>query len=638
MNSRLPPPPPPIGRAMLADTSGSVAVIWAVAALVITGMIGAGVDLVRAESQRTMLQGAVDAAVLAAERGAASLPLAQRRQMAERAFKANLKPGLNLTNLQFSMTETADGGSRVTASLPMELGLSRVFGSSYWTIGVESEADAGELVPVEVALVLDNTGSMRNDIGALRDAADDLSELLFDTGGDLKMAVVPFVAAVNVGNGATQRSWMDVNGDNPYHAVLMENRWVAEKNNQECSPPPPSPPDPSPPAPPPPNVNPPPNNPPPPKNPPPPNPPPRDGGDRTSVERNLPGWIAPSFHHFASAASQDLRALVGDAVAHASSATPYNLVGASVCWRANPPKINHFRLFDLIPNASWKGCVETRPPPYDVTDAGPSASNERTLFVPYFWMDDSDDESNPYNNYLTDVQHSEAGGATFRHDGWGKTYSVLKYDNAPANIDDTPPVTLGPNQSCPTPVQPLTDNENRVRNAISDMRHWEGGGTNNMEGLMWGWRVLSPGSPFTEGGAYADRKKIIVLMSDGLNDVANNPNDALLSDYNAMNYRRYWDKANEWQELPSDIRLPVGSREDFQNYLDSRFATACANAKAAGVEIYTVLFRETDTRTVNLFTNCATRSNMAYFASSQSALKEAFGEIADSISKLRITK
>ncbi|MFZ4604526.1 MAG: hypothetical protein ACOYM8_18980 [Caulobacterales bacterium] len=353
------------------------------------------------------------------------------------------------------------------------------------------------------------------------------------------------------------------------------------------------------------------------------------------MERNLPGWIAPAFHHFASAASQELRALAGDAVAHASSATPYQLVPDG-CSRLNPPKINHFRLFDLIPNTSWKGCVETRPPPYDVTDAGPSLSNERTLFVPYFWMDDQDGYA--YNDYLTDVLHSESGGATFRLDGWGETYSVLKYNNAPGNIDETAPVTRGPNQSCPTPVQPLTANESLVRNAIADMRHWEGGGTNNMEGLMWGWRVLSPGSPFTEGSAYADRRKIIVLMSDGLNDVANNPNDAIMSDYNAMNYRRVWMEGGAWGAVPNDIRLPIHSRADFQDYIDSRFAAACSNVKAAGVEIYTVLFRETDTRTVNLFTNCATRSNMAYFASSQAALREAFGEIADSISKLRITK
>src|SRR5690606_26047171 len=40
-------------------------------------------------------------------------------------------------------------------------------------------------------------------------------------------------------------------------------------------------------------------------------------------------------------------------------------------------------------------------------------------------------------------------------------------------------------------------------------------------GLAWGWNLLSPGAPFTEGAAYdpANRKprKALVLMTDGAN-------------------------------------------------------------------------------------------------------------------------
>jgi hypothetical protein len=53
------------------------------------------------------------------------------------------------------------------------------------------------------------------------------------------------------------------------------------------------------------------------------------------------------------------------------------------------------------------------------------------------------------------------------------------------------------------------------------MRHWSGGGTNQAEGLAWGWRVLSPSAPFTEGRPYNDPsdpvRKVIVLMTDGEN-------------------------------------------------------------------------------------------------------------------------
>ena len=45
------------------------------------------------------------------------------------------------------------------------------------------------------------------------------------------------------------------------------------------------------------------------------------------------------------------------------------------------------------------------------------------------------------------------------------------------------------------------------------------GGTNIMEGVMWGWRVLSPEPPFTEGKAYDDPEndKFLIVMTDGEN-------------------------------------------------------------------------------------------------------------------------
>ena len=45
------------------------------------------------------------------------------------------------------------------------------------------------------------------------------------------------------------------------------------------------------------------------------------------------------------------------------------------------------------------------------------------------------------------------------------------------------------------------------------------GGTNMLEGVMWGWRVLSPEAPFTEGKAYddPDNDKFLIVMTDGEN-------------------------------------------------------------------------------------------------------------------------
>ena len=91
---------------------------------------------------------------------------------------------------------------------------------------------------------------------------------------------------------------------------------------------------------------------------------------------------------------------------------------------------------------------------------------------------------------------------------------------------------------------PLTTNETRCIQAnIAAMQHWSGGGTNQAEGLAWGWRVLSPTAPFTEGvafnGARDNVRKVIVLMSDGEN--TNVGNDAVMeSDFSAYNYLGFW--------------------------------------------------------------------------------------------------
>ena len=82
-----------------------------------------------------------------------------------------------------------------------------------------------------------------------------------------------------------------------------------------------------------------------------------------------------------------------------------------------------------------------------------------------------------------------------------------------------------------------------LQSAVSAMRHWNGGGTNQAEGLAWGWRVLSPGEPFTQGRAYNNARdnvrKVIVLMSDGENATVGT-DAVMVNDYSAYNYVGFW--------------------------------------------------------------------------------------------------
>ncbi len=85
-------------------------------------------------------------------------------------------------------------------------------------------------------------------------------------------------------------------------------------------------------------------------------------------------------------------------------------------------------------------------------------------------------------------------------------------------------MALGPNFGCSTqPLQRLTRDSSVLTGIIDNMV--AGGSTNIHEGLMWGWRTISPKSVFADGAAYNNQavSKIIVLMTDGANTWTDNP-------------------------------------------------------------------------------------------------------------------
>ena len=72
--------------------------------------------------------------------------------------------------------------------------------------------------------------------------------------------------------------------------------------------------------------------------------------------------------------------------------------------------------------------------------------------------------------------------------------------------------------------------------------------------------------------------------------------------------------------------------------MDSRLATTCTNAKADGVQVYTIAFQISDQNTVNMMRNCASKAAMAFDARSNSDLVDAFKRIADEITRLRLNR
>ncbi|HEX8900481.1 VWA domain-containing protein [Vitreimonas sp.] len=583
-------------RAFSGDRRGNVAMLWAIMGAVLVGLVGLTVDFTRAQALRVQMQNAADGAALVAERSS-NLTLPQREEAALAFFLAEMD-GPVTSELEFGVVELADGGHRVNARLPMPVSLAALIRNEDWYIRVASEAQASASPPIEVALVLDNTGSMSADMQTLRDAAEDLADFLLRIDGDtVSVSLVPFVAQVNIGNGATQLGWMDTDGLNPHHGEFMEDRYLVRRSTYN--------------------------------------------GACTNASR-FPTTVA-------NAPTQ-------------SDGSAYQIrwvQSGSWCYAYNPSQINVFDIYRNLPASvgGWMGCVEARPPPHDILDTPPDSATPATLFVPYFAADEGGNDTDS-NNWLTEASNTSGvlalgntSSGTIEWQSTARTTALFKYtSNATVSLASSSPNQRGPQRGCPTPIVPLTTDRDTVVNAIRAMRHWNGGGTNQAEGLAWGWRVLSPTAPFTEGRPYNDPndpvRKVIVMMTDGENTSLNNNNDAFQSDYSSYGFRRVWtDYQDDTTPSAGQPGIPavwrrtgITGSSSMVAHINDREEALCEAIKATGIVIYTIQFRDSSADNEERLMNCATSPDHFYQAANAQELQSAFDAIGSGIGDLRITR
>ena len=186
------------------DRRGNVAMMWALMGTVLIGMIGLTVDFTRAQMIRSQLQNAADGAVLAAARAPGNVTMADRTALANSYFQA--EAGSLATGATLSLSPAGNNGYRVDVSAPMEIGLARLINNTPWNVAVRSEAERGG-VNLEVALVLDTTGSMSGQrITDLRNSAGDLVDIVVS---DVQTPFYSKVALVTWGMGVNAGSYAD---------------------------------------------------------------------------------------------------------------------------------------------------------------------------------------------------------------------------------------------------------------------------------------------------------------------------------------------------------------------------------------------------------------------------------------------
>ena len=629
-------------RRFLRDRRGNYAITTAFASLPLLGAVALAVDYAEATRQKQAMLHALDTTCVATARafldGATE---AESKAYAQKFFTGNLGPAVQYpTTLVTTVPTAAIPRDSVLCQSTMAFKpffrpafLNLLTGSpNSGTLEFTESSTVKVQNTVEVALVLDNSGSMGPPTSTRIDILKPAAKALVDTLAarallmkkvekPVQFALVPFAASVNVGKGNAGAAWMDTTGVSPVHyenfdytVNLGTNKDIKFKNG--------------------------------------------------FVRKVGTGWPL---------AEQE------------SIFTRFELF-------KELKRNKNTSGTQTEASAVWEGCVEARPYPYNATDETAVATNPASMFVPMFAPDEhspaktSKTSSTTYtslNNWWIDVE-----GYTIDTNNDGKAdytdYSKVKaaqrnikkyFSAAPMGSSSVSGQNVGPNTNCTsTPIMELTDvstaaGASSVKARIDAMTPL--GGTDVPEGMAWGWRTLSSKAPFTGGRSEIENgnDKVVIVLTDGANtyyspeylrsgtDYTDNRYDPVgnESDYSAYGY--VGQKYNA-TTLP---RLYMGMATGFNtasylmtNYstaLNKHFSTLCANAKASNIIVMTVALdlnaaNAEEKKQIDALTDCASPSKFKknadgtpkklFWNSKSSTLTDDFKAIGDELSNLRI--
>lgn len=309
---------------------------------------------------------------------------------------------------------------------------------------------------------------------------------------------------------------------------------------------------------------------------------------------------------------------------------------------------------------TWNGCVETRMRgtagagnDFNVNDAAPTIFTPATLFPAYFapdtpsfrnltsyptafrgknWYGTYIPEDTTTPNEITGVSAANAAKTADADILLHRQENTAKYTNRNIGAETT---GAGPWTGCAkTPIVPMTYKRANIEAGITAMT--ANGPTLIAEGLMWGWRAISPTEPFTKVEASASFPadtistyghprwlKIMVLMTDGDNDLSPG-----VDTLNGTVYSAY----GRGTETLATNRFGSTASGNKETELDNFMATACSKIKAEGIELYVTSFGSgVSTATRTRLQNCATDLDNYKHASSSADLSAFFNHIGQDV-------
>jgi Flp pilus assembly protein TadG len=541
-------------RRLISRREGNIAIMFGLALLPMFVAVGMAVDISRAYSVRTRLNSALDDAALALGSAPAGYTTAQLNNMLQTYVAANFTKNAMGSVTSASYTASANGTVYTiigTATVPTTL--TRVLPGAPAFLTVSSSSVIKKTLGVELALVLDNTGSMLcgdgsganyspcntpDHIVALQTAtSNQLLKPLFAQSPDptlLKVALIPYVTTVNVGPALASAGLLptalkhDVNS----HYLDLAGNVI---NDHSAVPKPIT-----------------------------------FDANQSQANETTPEWRG---------------CVIEDTPNNEDSGTPAG--------------------FDVTePNGGWLSAV------------GASSPLAHTPWIALYWQPGGNGTGGTWNTWNT-------GNISYLHTP-GNLLSLWDTSHE-----------YGPNSGCPTPMQRLVQMDAAGQAAayagVAAQEGWAAGGTMIHEGLIWGWRALSPNPPFSDGVPYAQTAganptwaKVVVLETDGVNEsfTTENTGFSYLSD----------GKLGTTNNTTTSV-----------NNLNTRLTTICQNMHTANIVIYTVGFGASAQFNTQL-QNCAGGPTTAglhgrfIYAADSAALASAFAAIAGEINQLRIAQ
>ncbi|MBL8579415.1 MAG: hypothetical protein JNK47_19610 [Mesorhizobium sp.] len=642
------------------DISGNYLMLTAIAMVPIMGGLAIGVDYTELSRQRAITKSALDAAGIAtARRIAEGASEADVKKYAKDFFEANLgavQPSNTALTVILPNNNFGGGTLKLIADLtyhPYFLPAAAAMVNRVSTdpnIDVQAEAEIRLKNTLEVALVLDNSGSMdekgkgTNDkrIVLLRTAAKELVETLSKQASQMKQidkpvqfGIVPFSASVNIGPDKDGEDWMDTQGISPMHhenfdwsrmteanKAQLGNRWAQKVGDVWYK---------------------------------------RGDGWGTTKDQPL-----TRFSLYADMLIDSGREEVPNTKEYICTKTDKKGKCTAGYWTV--PDYTYI----TTKYASWQGCVEARPYPYNTNDVTPSSGTPATLFVPMFSPDEAGNRWQDLNYDGTNDLTAANGDFGYSNSWWadwelGYTPTVLDRQKDARKYFRVKPYgsssSTGPNAFCTTaPITPLTDvtvaaGKKTVTDAIDAMQPTSN--TNVPEGTAWGWRVVSSNEPFTEGRDNNEKgnDKVVIVLTDGANVYGTQGGTDGAGNKSA--YQAYGYAGQKFAASEPTGRLYKGTTVSkttfnsttFQAALDEHMRAICTNAKNSNILMMTVALDLDDTKTADKkqiaeLKTCASDSRFRkgpdgqpaklFWNATGATLSTVFKEIADELSNLRI--